>query len=667
MRESHPALKSFSSTLQAYAREMCAAAILTVYVATHLLASPAFAMDASKFQNEPAQRLVFWNARNQLREQNPSDVIRLWILHNSLAANGLVSTPEEEAHFRSALWVALGDMGYCPDGLAVDEDAAGIWTLAMFNWMLRAYGKDDDVETYEYWNTFEAGIVSRPVSLFDVLDAEEIRTFYPHREKCYAELTTMLRLKMSPFRYPNERYLLGEYLRHLLLHALKKLNPTDVEGISLLQVRLFDLNAEMVRMVKRRMQQNDDAVASILRQAGFGEAQIDRYRLRQGQRLKEKEESELWRRALGWPVREWMNLSPKRRISLFRDLDHDAFDEGKRDELLMGILDALIEKGLGRELQGWMGFAAQEGRKERFEKRLFDGERGKKMLALTKDGGFVEHSVVALYRGIYEVQRGEKLAALRSFAFAINASSSSVLSSEVHAISLRWFSFILSRYETTDDVLEIVRSFISKEDARSITNILLWRAALHRDEVSFRRILAAAAKTSRLNRLVKDLEGLIGENNESIISLGDAPDSPGPTRRKVRFVQEYIDRLSLEPVDVRAKHTQLLESLRDSLQEKAEGSRSGTKKAALRVAQEVQIHLDALGRVDESAVGQARASALDWSAYAGSVRLAPADEVPWPFKLSSDRAPSAFRTLRLTPIEWRDENQELVYGWRIHE
>ena len=172
---------------------------------------------------------------------------------------------------------------------------------------------------------------------------------------------------------------------------------------------------------------------------------------------------------------------------------------------------------------------------------------------------------------------------------------------------------------------------------------------------------------SRMGRLIKNLESILGNQNENFISLGETAERPGVRRRQIRFAKDYLERLSLEPIDVRAKHILLLQALKDSLQEKSTELRGSMKKSAGRLSDEIQIQLDALGQLDESIRGQARSSALDWTAYAGSVRLAPADEVPWPFGVPSDRVPSAFRPLRLEPVEWRSENRELVYGWRIQE
>ena len=53
------------------------------------------------------------------------------------------------------------------------------------------------------------------------------------------------------------------------------------------------------------------------------------------------------------------------------------------------------------------------------------------------------------------------------------------------------------------------------------------------------------------------------------------------------------------------------------------------------------------------------------SECAGSVRLAPSDPLPWPFRPISVSAPSPFEPLELTPVEWKDADGRWVLGWSI--
>ncbi|MGQ0505950.1 MAG: hypothetical protein ACT4TC_11610 [Myxococcaceae bacterium] len=53
--------------------------------------------------------------------------------------------------------------------------------------------------------------------------------------------------------------------------------------------------------------------------------------------------------------------------------------------------------------------------------------------------------------------------------------------------------------------------------------------------------------------------------------------------------------------------------------------------------------------------------------FAGNIRLAPSDKLPWPFPVPEVEAPTPFAPIVLTPVEWRDASAELVWGWRITE
>jgi hypothetical protein len=85
----------------------------------------------------------------------------------------------------------------------------------------------------------------------------------------------------------------------------------------------------------------------------------------------------------------------------------------------------------------------------------------------------------------------------------------------------------------------------------------------------------------------------------------------------------------------------------------------------------VEVHDERAGAGILDVGGSARdaASALAPSSevYAGSVRLAPSDPLPWPFHAPAVEAPSIFTPLDLSPVEWLDRSGALVFGWRIGE
>ncbi len=53
--------------------------------------------------------------------------------------------------------------------------------------------------------------------------------------------------------------------------------------------------------------------------------------------------------------------------------------------------------------------------------------------------------------------------------------------------------------------------------------------------------------------------------------------------------------------------------------------------------------------------------------FAGNIRVAPSDPLPWPFSAPSLRTPSPFTPIRMRPHEWRDVDGQWVFGWRLAE
>jgi len=82
----------------------------------------------------------------------------------------------------------------------------------------------------------------------------------------------------------------------------------------------------------------------------------------------------------------------------------------------------------------------------------------------------------------------------------------------------------------------------------------------------------------------------------------------------------------------------------------------------------VQAILEGLKRLDASSpADRARTHAPARDTFAGAIRLAPADPLPWPFVAPSPEAPSAFTPLNLEPVEWTNAKGERVFGWRISD
>ena len=60
---------------------------------------------------------------------------------------------------------------------------------------------------------------------------------------------------------------------------------------------------------------------------------------------------------------------------------------------------------------------------------------------------------------------------------------------------------------------------------------------------------------------------------------------------------------------------------------------------------------------------RARAISAERDVFAGNVRLAPSDPLPWPFTPEKVSSPSVFLPIQLTPVEWPAEDGGWVFGW----
>ena len=137
----------------------------------------------------------------------------------------------------------------------------------------------------------------------------------------------------------------------------------------------------------------------------------------------------------------------------------------------------------------------------------------------------------------------------------------------------------------------------------------------------------------------------------------------------LRFLRLLVDKLEAEEVEVRRASAPLLQLVPEILAGlEAKGARASARnRASEEVAGRAQAILEALELLDSSAAAKARTLAPGHEAFAGNVRLAPADPLPWPFRAQPAEAPSAFVPLVLQPVEWRGERGELVFGWRLTE
>ncbi len=611
--------------------------------------------------------VIYYNARLALREGKPLEAVKLWLLRNALEdRTGRVSAHDPDFH--SVTWTALGELGVCQDGHPKDTDGAGLWPLALHNWVVKNMGRRGVSAKPQPYSAFEVGRQQRLVSITDVLSAQELGTLRLFRGVCVEPRLALTRAGELPTAELADRQVTARLLRHLLEEARLSLRDDQVRGQAVIEARLFDLDLQLTALAAREARQRAMDQAGRARQLGLSRGSVTaiRHEAPETTLSPDSEAARILRASVDWPVSEWMALSPERRVFLFDHARSYGGDPATLDALALGIVDRLVARGDGAEVEVWISRVGAEGDLASQE-RVWGGDRGQRLLALDRESRFREASVIALHRGVRHLERGELPQALRSMAFAVQHAVESRASQDVEGLSLRWLSFVAGRFEITEDLLLTLRQLLPSRDYAVVLEDLMWRSALRADLSSFTYGLdhqpGRGALSRRLRLLQPVAEGDIGRF--SVLIEDWLVESP---RETLRFLDHLIQRLELEPAAVRAAHLPTLDQLDRLLLPlaiAADAGRPGRKAAEL--LERSQALAEGLVGLPEDADPRERARALDprGEVFVGSVRLAPADPLPWPFRRVDVPAPSVFSPLELTPEEWRVGDGELVFGWSI--
>ncbi|MCA2981327.1 MAG: hypothetical protein INH41_06270 [Myxococcaceae bacterium] len=608
----------------------------------------------------PRQTLVFYNARLAQRAKRPADVLTLWLLRNALVDAGLAG--RHDGAFRSLVWAATGALGLCQDGLAKDdgEGGAGLWPLALHNHVLLARQPEELPQPYD---AFEVGRQQRLVSLSDVLSDEELQSVTFSQTDCLAPRLALFEFGQSPLLDLEDREVQGLLMKRLLERALKTVERRLVTSTAVIEARRFDLDLALAELKGRRKREAALDQAERVRAQAMSATAAKQAGQQAASALTDPGQQAFLRRALTWRPDEWLTLSRQRRTFLFSKARPEAADAAAAEALALGIVDALVAQEAGDEVTGWLGFLTSDASRE----AAWDGPRGERLLALAEATGFKERAVIALHRGVRQLERGVLADALRSFAFALAHSSASRDAAAVHPLARRWLSYVLSRYQATTEALSTLKALVPRQDFNPVIEALAWAAALRADAPSFDRIAASAQKGSAFDARLLRLELLAhGKPAELVAQLqGLVAEAPFET---LRFTRQLVDSLEREEAPVRRANVGLLQQLVTLMDGLA--SRADTSKASERLARELagraQAMLEALG-ASAGTSAEVRALALGHSAFAGSLRLAPSDPLPWPFSPPEVEAPPVFTPLQLVPMEWRDAGGQLVFGWRLTE
>ena len=635
-----------------------------------LCAHGTFAAPLEPSKKTDTQTRIFYNARLALKEGQSTESLKLWLLRNSVVDQGVRATHDPDFH--SVVWAALGNLGLCQDGFAEDtQGGAGLWPVAMHNWLLTSVAKGGPVENPSPFDAFEVGLQQRFISLHDVLSVEELQSVDFFRSNCWAPQFILLDQGKTPWGDLNDRLVSGPLMKTLLTKSLTTLRRDKTQNVSLIEARLFDLELALAELQSRAATQEARARRDLARQVGASEPAAQGVQRRaQLWAMANSKQAEFLRRALTWPVRDWLALSRTRRLSLFFQAKAVAETDNKTEglePLELAMIDELIERKEGTELESWVGWLDARTLTSR-RRLLIQGERGKRLLGLDGATGFRERATISLHRGLAFLEAGDLREALISFSFAMSHAESSREAAATMSLARRWVSYVLARYEVTDEVIATLKALVPPQEYNSVVEDLIWRAALNADAGSFERLVATTRRGSSFDTRVARLR-LLAQGNAGALATGlrdAAEDEPFYT---VRFVRQLIEKLEAEEVDVRRANVPLIRLLVQVLD--AVVSKSAAGSAHARGAEELlgrtQALLEALKAFEPNVGGKARALSPTHEAFAGNIRLAPTDPLPWPFAVPEPEAPSAFTPIVLTPVEWRDDFGGLVFGWRLTE
>lgn len=611
------------------------------------------------------QAVIYYNARMALREDRPLEATRLWLLRNAVEdQTGQVSSHDDDFH--SVTWASLGRLGICQDGLARDVDGAGLWPLGMHNWVVRNR-RTNRPRRPRPFEAFELGRQQRFVSIGDVLSNKELSNVRLFRGACARPRLTLLEAGELPNARLTDRRVAAELLRYLLVRSRDTLTD-DVIGRSVIEARLFDLDLQLTAIARREARRKAREQARKGRVIGLSRGSVEDIKDEAPAYLldPEGEAARILRAAVEWPVVEWMALSPDRRLFLFEHARRFGGEPEALDRIAMGIVDELVAAGDGAEVEKWIGYRAPREADPAVQRLLWEGDRGARLLALDRESGFRERSVVALHRGVQHLETGGLPEALRAFAFALQHAPESRVAADVQGLSRRWLSYVAGQFRITEELLVTLQELVPRRDYGLLLEDLMWRAAFHADNRSFElgvaNQLGRGALGRRLDLLRPLSKGDVGRFSTAIRS--GLKDTPSET---LRFLGQLVQRLELENGEIRATHLPTVRQMRRLLTPLSEdletGRQSRTASKLLARFQAIEQGLDELG-IDASARDRARSIAPGGEVFAGSVRLAPSDPLPWPFRPVEAPAPSVFTPIELTPEEWKGPDGR-IYGWRI--
>lgn len=616
------------------------------------------------------QTVIYYNARMALRENQPTEAVKLWLLRNSVE-NQSNRVSSHDADFRSVTWAALGALGVCQDGQPTDEDGVGLWPIALHNWLVRNMGRRVSKAAAPF-EAFDVGRQSRRISINDIVSAEEFRTVQFAPRRCLRPRLLLATMGESPFADLSDPGVVTHLQLYLVNRARDTLVRDQVNGMAAIEARRFDLHLKLMALAAREAVIKARKDARLGREIGLTRTAIGVMREDAPTHLFETNSipAAILRTSATWPASEWMALSPDRRLFLFDHARAFGVDPVALDGVVLGVIDALVETGDGTQVESWIARLSPSASIA----SVWADDRGARLLALDAQSGFRERGVVALHRGLHLLEQGDLRGSLRSLAFALQQAPSSRAAEETQRISRRWLAYVAAQFESTAELLATLQELVPSRDYAWILEDLMWRSTLRADWTSFDRAMNSRAARSggraaldrRFALCLPLAKGDLG-GFARLIRTG-LTEAPSET---LRFLDLLVAQIELEDADVRVAHRATLGRTAALILPltfpPSEGMPSRQSRTATTLLERIEAIEEGVGGVgaDASAQDRARALAPTGEVFAGSVRLAPADALPWPFAATAVAAPSVFTPLDLTPREWRDASGDWVFGWSI--
>jgi hypothetical protein len=592
--------------------------------------------------------LVFANARLAARDGKNLEVFQLWLLNNSSHVRGERSRYHDD--LLSVLWVAASRLGMCPDRLEKDDRSASLWPISLHNYVIGAINQREPFSPtfFEGLDSFELGKQNRFVSYESIVSPVEIKNLRLRIGSCLARdrlllLSENLRVKKGSeiSQRRAEREKIARSLIHLLEIAKRQVNASKVRSFAVLDARLFDLRLFVATSERQR---NLDSIL-------FEQDSLDRLKAH----------------ALGWTEEEWASLKPQRQLVLYQKVSAE-FPPEHRDRIVLAMLDKALERRDGNSAELWIALYLAKASRER-RQVIWSNERGSRLLSLDAEAGFHERGVIGLHRGIDELERGAMRESLRSFGLALKHASESTQPEEVKRSVRRWVSHSLSVFQADAALVAVLKEVLPREDYNPVAQDLTWGAAFRSDVKSFRTLLGSFPNRGTSVTRLEKLEPLAKGNVSQFAAEfeRDFFEEPSPTSK---FLLAFLNALEREDRYLQQKLFPLVKMMRTSVEnyakkgEKGTASMRGNIKSALERMDAFVSGLDKKGfqTQDESI----RALNPDKTLFAGSVKVLPGDEIPWPFEIRDIPMPNVFEPIEMIPQEWM-ANQEAEFGWSLRE